>query len=218
MKTKLIAILMVFAVTLYAEPSEQALKLARQMQEAVLRTHGIPEVEALLKQGVDVNAPIGCGTFSPLDGAIHTQNVEMLRFLLAHKAKLRGDELARAALSPGHEQAIHMVKALLHAGADANARFDGFTALFWAAYNENKDLLRLLLARPGIKLDQTTDDGETALMTAVTHGNEEIVAMLLKAGANVSITNKQGETAAALAQKEIEKQQAIISKLQSRPK
>jgi methionine synthase I (cobalamin-dependent) len=49
--------------------------------------------------------------------------------------------------------------------------------------------------------------------------------MLLKAGANVSITNKHGETATTLAQKrlerqqaELQKQQAVISKLQSPPK
>ena len=49
--------------------------------------------------------------------------------------------------------------------------------------------------------------------------------MLLKAGANVSITNKHGETATTCAQKGLEmqqarlnKQQAIISTLQSRPK
>ena len=49
--------------------------------------------------------------------------------------------------------------------------------------------------------------------------------MLLKAGANDSITNKRGETATAIAQKGLEKQQTtlrkqqdIISMLQSRPK
>ena len=83
----------------------------------------------------------------------------------------------------------------------------------------------LLLAQPGIKLDGIDIDGKTALMAAAEQGHAEIGEMLLKAGANVSITDEGGETAISLAQKTlakqqaiVEKQQAMLSKLQSRPK
>jgi hypothetical protein len=53
---------------------------AMRMQRAVLKDQDIHEVEALLKQGVDINAPIGCGTYAPLDGAVGTQNLKLLKF------------------------------------------------------------------------------------------------------------------------------------------
>jgi ankyrin repeat protein len=74
------------------------------------------------------------------------------------------------------------------------------------------------LAQPGIKLDETSDDGDTALMAAAEGGDAEIVEMLLKAGANVRITDNAGETAIARAQKTLAKQQAIVSKLQAAAK
>ena len=126
-----------------------------------------------------------------------------------------------------------MITALLAAGADVNSRrLDqggcaahdfGSNALFWFSYKGNKNAVKLLLAQPGIKLDDTNDDGNTALMAAAEHGHAEIVEMLLEAGANVSITDIGGETAITRAQKWlakqqaiVEKQQAMISKLQSR--
>ena len=99
------------------------------------------------------------------------------------------------------------------------------TALIWASYKGNRSAVELLLAQPGIKLDVTNIDGDTALMAAAEQGHADIVEMLLQAGANVSITDKRGETATSLAQKalakqqaNVEKQQAMLSKLQSRPR
>jgi hypothetical protein len=80
MKTRLIAFVL-FALTvagftgLTQETNQPARPTpidpyAMQMQQAVLKDRDIHQVEALLKRGVDINAPIGCGTFAPLDGAV----------------------------------------------------------------------------------------------------------------------------------------------------
>ena len=76
-----------------------------------------------------------------------------------------------------------------------------------------------------MRVDETDPDGHTALMAAAEQGHVAIVEMLLDAGADVRITGQGGETATTLAQKTlaqqqaiVEKQQAIISKLQSPPK
>jgi ankyrin repeat protein len=219
MKTKLIALLMLVGGGACAEPSEQALKLAYQMQSAILETQDVTKVEALLKQGVDVNAPIGCGTYSPLDGAIDKQNVGLLKFLLARGGKPLAHHLARAAFSSGSQQALEMTQALVEAGLDPNARDpDASNALISATYRENQALVRFLLAQRGIKLNEFDVDGFTALMWAIKHGSSEIVDLLLQAGASVDAANKRGETAIAVAEQEIQQQQAILAKLKIHPR
>jgi ankyrin repeat protein len=219
MKSILTAVLFLTSAA-FAEPARDQLKLANEMQAAVLQTQNIKKIEQLLARGVDINAPIGCGTFSPLDGAVYKENAEMLKFLLAHGAKPRGRELPAAAFSRGPTEALEMVSALLKAGIDPNIRDDagGSNSLVGAAYRGRRDVIKLLLSQPGIRLDETDSDGNTALMFAVQQGFAEIVDLLLQAGANPAVTNRRGETAAALAQNEIEKQRAILSKLASASK
>jgi hypothetical protein len=199
----------------------------------------LEQLKLLISQGADVNMAIGFdrmalegetradlrGTTWPLDVAVQQAQVEMMKLLLANGAKIHGNELAKAAFAGNQDESLAMVTALLQAGADANPRYNGFTALFWASHKGNKNSVKLLLAQPGIKLDEADPDGHTALMAAAEHGHTEIVEMLLNAGANVRITNRHGRTAASFSQKrlerqqaELEKQQAIISKLQSPPK
>ncbi len=118
----------------------------------------------------------------------------------------------------GHEQALKMVAALLEAGIAPGTHNDDSNALIRATYRGNSDLIALLLSKRGIKLDETDVDGYTALMWAVKHGSSEIVDMLLRGGTSASVTNERGETAASLAQQEIDKQRMIISKLKSATK
>ncbi len=195
----------------------------------------VEQLNDLIKQGADVNAPIGfnrrllegedqsaalaAGTLKPtawpLDIAVRQVQEEMVEILLANGAELHGGELAAAAFIGHHDTSLAMVTSLLAAGGDPNSSsVDGFTPLFWACYRGNADLVELLLSQPGIKLDQTTVDGDTALIAAVEHGHAKIVEMLLKAGALTSHTNSRGESA-TLAKKNVEKQQAIAATLQS---
>jgi hypothetical protein len=193
----------------------------------------LEQLKSLIDEGADVNMAIGFdrmlrvgetradlrGTAWPLDVAVQQARVDMVELLLANGAKFHGGELAKAALAGNQDQSFAMITALLKAGADVNSRHEyGFTPLFGASYKGNKNAVELLLAQPGIKLDETTDDGDTALMAAAEHGHAEIVEMLLNAGADVRITDVGGETAISRAQKTLAKQQAIISRLQSAPK
>jgi ankyrin repeat protein len=162
------------------------------------------------------------GTTWPLDVAVRQGRLDMVKLLLANGAKLHGRELPEAAFIELQNDSLAMVTTLLEAGANANSRSDGSTALLRASYRGNKKTVKLLLAQPGIKLDETDYDGRTALMWAAELGHAEIVEMLLQAGANTSIISKRDGTAMALAQKTlkrqqaiVEKQQAIISRLQS---
>jgi hypothetical protein len=247
MKNTMLPIIILLALGTVAQAADPA---DAQWEKMFQVMYGLPkspkdsrleQLKALIDQGADVNMAIGFdrmalegetradlrGTTWPLDVAVQQAQVDMVKLLLAKGAKLHRGELATAAFAGNQAESLAMITALLTAGADVNSRHEyGFTALFCASHKGNKDAVKLLLAQPGIKLDETNDSvGNTALMAAAEHGHAEIVEMLLQAGANVSIADIGGETAMTRAQKTlarqkavVEKQQAIISKLRPPPK
>ena len=183
---------------------------AMQMQMAVLKDQDLNKIAELLKQGVDINAPIGCGTYAPLDGAVDRANLNMLKFLLAHGAKPRGRELPDAAFISNPKTALNFVKVLLSADVDPNAtNYYGGTALSSAAFRGNRDLVVLLLAQPHIKLNIADESGDTALISAADEGSLDIVDLLVKAGANPNLKDSWGETAADLVEKVMATRKAV---------
>ena len=238
MKTRILAVAVLLALATLAKATDpndvQWEKLVQVMYDLKpLKESRFERLKTLINEGVDVNDAIGFesllrvgetrsdrkGTAWPLDVAVQQAQVDMVELLLAKGAKFHGQEMAQAASARSPIQSLAMIAALLKAGADVNSRDEyGSTALSRASYRGNKDLVKLLLAQPGIKLDQTNVDGETALMMAAENGHAEIVEMLLKAGADVSITDEGDATAISRAQKTLAKQQTIISRLQSSPK
>ncbi len=75
---------------------------------------------------------------------------------------------------------------------------DGSTALMWATFNVDKELVRALL-KAGAKADITNHYGASALGEAVKVEDIELVRMLLDAGANVNSPNADNQTALMLA-------------------
>lgn len=76
----------------------------------------------------------------------------------------------------------------------------GMTPLLYAAYNDNSDILKLLI-KAGAKVNESNNNKQTALMMATFNENPEIVRMLLDANANVNARNNKGETALSIAYK-----------------
>jgi hypothetical protein len=246
MKNAILPIAVLLAFTAFAKAGNPPPELGDVIYGSsvnAMKAQRLDQLKELIKQGADINAPIGFNrmlkegedaatssrtpTAWPLDVAVQQAQVDMVKLLLASGAKFHGGELAKAAFAGNQEESLAMVTALIAAGADVNSPHPDYrhTALMWASYKGNKSAVVLLLAQPGIKLDVIDIDGKTALMAAAENGHAEIAEMLLKAGANVSITDEGGETATSLAQKTlakqqaiVEKQQAMLSKLQSRPK
>jgi uncharacterized protein len=89
------------------------------------------------------------------------------------------------------------LRALLEATPPADVRqrsADGTTALHWAVYNNDVDLVERLLAA-GADVNAANDYHATPLSEAAVVGNLQVVGKLLAAGADVESANADGQTA-----------------------
>ncbi|MFC1833842.1 ankyrin repeat domain-containing protein [Thermodesulfobacteriota bacterium] len=76
----------------------------------------------------------------------------------------------------------------------------GETALIWAAYNGDNDLVALLLSK-GALVNQASNGRFTPLYWAAKRGHGDVVKTLLDAGAKTDVKTKKGETPEAAATK-----------------
>jgi ankyrin repeat protein len=79
------------------------------------------------------------------------------------------------------------------------AQGDGSTALHWAAFNDDLETTKLLLAAGANVKVTTREGGITPLFMACTNGNAAIIEALLKAGADPNSLKANGTTALMLA-------------------
>ena len=92
-----------------------------------------------------------------------------------------------------------LIAQLFRADANAHVRdVKGRTPLFPCFFNRDVEAVRLLMQR-GIRINTQDNEGNTALMMAVTKDSSSVQA-LLDAGANPNIKNKAGKTALQIAQ------------------
>lgn len=92
---------------------------------------------------------------------------------------------------------LDQVKSLLQQSADVNAvEADGTTALAWAVYNNDVNMVDLLLGSgaDGADANAANDYGVTPLHLACTNQNAAIVSKLLKSGADPNLAKWTGET------------------------
>jgi ankyrin repeat protein len=162
-------------------------------------------VKALLAKVADINTWDSDG-----DPALHVAaregHVGCVEALLAKGADINawdsvGDSVLHAAVRGGH---VRCVKALLAKGANINVQnFGGNTALTLAAWGGHVGCIEALLAKGADINARGSDDGSTALHTAVQYSWVDVVKMLMRHGADPAIKDDGGETALSVASEDM---------------
>ena len=159
-------------------------------------------VSKLLDLGANPNATnINGGT--PIMFACIAGNIDIIELLISSGADVnaRGSNgwgALMVASAKGHKLATSR---LIQAGADINA-FDIYrwTPLQRATFENRADIVKILLDQKELRIDHRDDLGATALHYAAKKGLAELVKLLVKHGADPTITDSQGRTAKIYAQ------------------
>jgi len=102
-------------------------------------------------------------------------------------------------MTAAHRGEREIVRLLIAAGAQPNARnAEGNNALWFACVGSHPDIIDLL-AEAGIDIDNRNDSGATPLMYAASSGKAAIVERLLAKGADVALETPDGFSALDLA-------------------
>lgn len=189
----LAALMIALPLSAPAQPLDAALIDAATRGDAA-------QVRALLAKGAGVRARDAEGRTALL-AATYGNHVEAARMLIAAGADVNAQDNIRnsAFLLAGARGYLEIVRMTLAAGADLKStnRFGG-TALIPACHYGHVETVRELL-KTRIDIDHVNNLGWTALLEAVILGDggpahTEIVRMLVRAGADVAIADRQGVT------------------------
>jgi ankyrin repeat protein len=143
----------------------------------------------LLTAGAEPNRARKSGE-TPLMTAAFTGSLELVQTLLSHRADVNAvvtEGKQTALMWATSEKHPAIVKALVAAGADVNARTTGgFSALLFAARQGDTESGGVLLDA-GADPNDRARDNSTALVVAVASGREEMALLLLERGADPNL-------------------------------
>jgi ankyrin repeat protein len=162
-----------------------------------------PRIDALLKKGVDVNAPQVDG-MTALHWSVYHDDLATATLLVKAGANVKAANrydvtpLSLACKNGNTE----IVELLLKAGADPNTALrGGETALMTASHTGKPGPVKALLAQ-GAKVNAKDRKGQSALMWAAAEGHAEVVSLLLAAGAEFKSPLPSGFTPLLFAARE----------------
>jgi ankyrin repeat protein len=169
-------------------------------------TGDLAGLHRLIDAGAPVNGRDGRGRTALL-AATHHDRVDAARLLIERGAdvNVKDEQQDSAFLYAGAEGRLAILRLTLAAGADLTSvnRYGG-TALIPAAHHGHVETVRELL-KTRIAVDHVNRLGWTALLEAIVLGDggpahTEIVRLLVAAGADVNLSDRQGVTPLAHAQ------------------
>ena len=166
-----------------------------RLAEAAKR-HNVAAVRALLKQHVNVNAPLPDGA-TALHWAAQWDDLDLANLLVQARADVNAADVygvTPLSLACTNGSAI-LIGRLLRSGANPNAALpSGETPLMTAARSGRPKAVAALL-EAGADVDATESTrGQTALMWAAAERNLDVVKLLIEKGAHVSARAKSGYT------------------------
>lgn len=160
--------------------------------------------EILISAGANVNEKTSAGV-TPLMLASQHAHLDLVRLLIKNGAYvneaniLEGSTPLLYAAMNNDSQSLKVAEQLINAGADIEKRdADGLTPLAKAAYCNNPEMIKFLLAH-NAKVFNRSDDGTPPLIYAVISGNLsgnlEPMKILLNAGVDINEKDDEGATA-----------------------
>src|SRR6266404_1964343 len=165
-----------------------------------------PVAQRLIERGADVKLA-GRSGVSPVAAAAYAGNDAIVEALLTRGADERAlDETGKPPIVYAAAKArLDIVKRLLARNIDINARYpNDLTLLIWASGPDEKapetEAIKVVsyLLDAGAHIDDRDARGRTALMIAAEGGRAEIAKLLLARGADRSLKDKAGKSAADL--------------------
>jgi ankyrin repeat protein len=195
-------------------PTSEATMTDLRLHQAA--TEGdIAEIAALLAAGLPIDARDEAGR-TPVMAATAARQAAAVKALVDAGADvdIRDDRLDNPFLYAGAEGLLDILRIVNEAGADPalTNRFGGI-ALIPASERGHVEVVRYLLDESDVDVDHVNNLGWTALLEAVILGDggpahQEIVRLLLDAGADPELADRDGVTplahARARGQKEVE--------------
>lgn len=167
-------------------------------ESLALRTAIVNGNEAIVRLLLDAGAPVNPSkkTFwAPLVEAGHRGRIGILKLLLKKGAIVDDpDDRGATYLAGGGFLDPRVVKILLEAGANPNARDRGETALMEASDYGFEDSVKILIAYHA-DVNLVDNKGRTALMHAAAGKYVDAIPHLLAAGADLSVRDFEGKTA-----------------------
>eukprot|EP00958_Prasinococcus_capsulatus_P029609 scaffold7563_cov578-Prasinococcus_capsulatus_cf.AAC.1 len=152
--------------------------------------------DALVRNGAGLNAETSSGLF-PLLAAAEASNVECMEALIRSGANVEHtNKNGVTVLSWAcRNEKTSLVEALLHLGASPHTGRDfAQEPLPCAIRVQHVPTIGVLLALSGLEMDREGSTGDTALLTAIDSGNDDILKLVLERGANPNYENAKEVT------------------------
>lgn len=184
---------------------EPRTQITTDLMRAVAQNN-IIDVDRQLANNAKVNETNTFGCTATL-WAVSFAYEDILALLLTSGADVnQTDAIGRSPLMVAAQRgALSIVKNLVSAGADlfhvqlGGEHEQGNTALHYAAERAQNSAVIGYLLEQGLDIDAVNEAGQSALMHAARRGNLENIQILLKAGANPHLNDKNGDTALGFA-------------------